>query len=746
MINTKWTRPLSVLLCLSLAACQSTEPPKTPAPKEQFKFGKDVKDVTGKKINPVLPKTLAKEIEKFGAKRANVIEAVSPLQVLNRNASKLTLPGRKLSETKVPELTYRLADYMKSIAKDKSSFDQKAKNMTLNEENTPLINVISSFQEILDFQFIIDPAVRGTILAKISLPENYTVYDTWAFFEQILWMGGAYATVEPGGIIRIMPFTKMSQEHDILIKGNPKSNVNIHYLQIRNTLAAEVLNSIRPFLTPAASATLVTRDNAIMVVETPANSEKILSLVRVLDNKGQAAWPQFAYQCKYSESATLVTELQAAVPALGYTIAQGSNTGNGVNIASIDRMNVLVVSAPTQTVLDEITKWIKILDSGESNLQEQVYYYPVKHGVSEDLVTALNIFFPNTSSASTPQSNNNSTGNRAGGTTNRTPSRTSTTNRNTAKSTQAAESIFEEEVTIFEDKRRNQLIIRTSARAYGMMEALLNHLDAPAMQAMLQVTVVEVELNDNLEYGFEYAAQQKFGTTEGSAGIGNSVIGPATLAGAGDISPGLSLLLAAAGVDNEFAFAQAVAGNTNTRLLNKPEVLAINGEEATLSFGQQVPIRNGTTTSSSGGTTDNIEYRNTGIIMNVTPQISADKRIILKIELEISSISDSTVGGIDSPIINENKATTTLMLNNRETILLGGIITKSRRNTNSGIPFLKDIPYLGILFGGTTINQGDKELVLFVKGSVLDTKSDHQKEMERYKEALKYTKTFPELD
>ena len=200
-----------------------------------------------------------------------------------------------------------------------------------------------------------------------------------------------------------------------------------------------------------------------------------------------------------------------------------------------------------------------------------------------------------------------------------------------------------------------------------------------------------------------------------------------------------------AGVDNEFAFVRAVAGDSNSRLLFCPQILTMNGEQAEINIGQEVPIRRGSTTNDVG-TTDNIEYRNTGTILTVVPQISADKRVTLTISTELSSISDDTVGEIDSPVFNENTVSTKLIVDNKDTILLGGIIQKNNSTTTNGIPFLKDIPYLGALFSGTSEEGGKKELVIFVKATVVDNKSEYEQMILRYKEALKYKAESPELE
>ncbi|MCM8543281.1 MAG: hypothetical protein NE328_23635 [Lentisphaeraceae bacterium] len=756
MINIKWTTKFAAaFLCLALLGCSSVDEEKEIERQTELK----IKKHTEKKEVP-LP---------------DVIEAISPLKELNANRSKLNLPVRDgVKAENITPMTYRLADVMKSKSANPATFDEKL-NTSFQFENADLITVIDSFKLTLGFQYLIDPGVKGTANADIELEgeNSLTKYEAWKLFEEILYMGGAYATLEPSGIIKIMPFIKMPKEKRLLLKGENQGNVAVELIQLLKTPATEIVNNLRPFMTDGASVTVLTRTNSILIVETPGNMEKLNTLIRMLDSNGQNGWPQIAYRCMEMDSATIFAELQTVLPVLGFTLTQGNNADpTGIKISSLDRLSVIVASAPTKEALMEIQKWISVLDTTDSLEQEKVYTYPVKHGLVEDLVAAITTFFPNTTAgkgAATQGRSGSSTSSRAGGGTtgnrntgggisaqqlNRTPTTQPRTGNRTTPATSSGSrggntdaplTVFDMPVTLFEDTRRNQIVIRATARSYSMMKAILNHLDAPARQVLIQVTAVEVNLSDSLEYGFEYAAEQAFGDSEGNIGIGNSITDAAAFTPAGGVTPGISALLSKAGVDNEFAFVQAVAGAADSRLLFCPQILTMNGEDAEINIGQEVPIRSGTNTT-NGTVQDNIEYRDTGVILTVSPLISADKRVTLTVSTELSSIADDTIGGIDSPVFNENSVSTRLIVDNKETILLGGIIQKNESVSNSGIPFLKDIPYLGVLFSGTSNESGKKELVIFVKATVIDNKSEYEQMLLRYKEALKYRAKSPELE
>lgn len=735
-----WTKAFSAaLLGFSLVGCSVAEEAND-EPRQT--------DVTIKKHQPV-------------KKTPSVIEVVSPLKELNANAAKLVLPNRTGKPFVQQPLTYRLADVLKKRAKNPKSFEEKLQlNWTSASES--LVDFITLAKENLNFEVIIDSGVKGTVQSEINLIGDNMIsrYDAWKLFEEILYMSGAYATLDPSGIIRISPFIKMPKEKRLLIKGEPRGNASVELIELRHNQASDILTNLRPFMTDGASATILTKSNSILLVETPANMEKLHALVKLLDNKGQAGWPQFAYQCKKIDSATLLGELQTLIPVLGFNITQGNNADpSGIKIGSLDRLSVIVLSAPTAEVLNEIKGWIVLLDTADSGEEEKVFYYPVKHGVANDLATAISTFFPNTTSGGGSTSGSSSSTNSGGGNRstssrggisaqqlNRRPSTPRTTPQRgnaTASSTEEVISIFDMPVTVYEDTRRNQLVVRAAPKTYAMLQAILNHLDAPPMQVLITMTAVEVNLTDDLQYGFEYAAEAAFGKRTGTVGAGNALSAavPAFIPG----TSGITALLQEAGVANEFAFAQAVAGKANTRILFCPQILSMNGEEAQINVGREIPVQIGTSTT-DGTVQDNIEYRDTGTILTVTPQISSDKRVTLQVEVELSSLSEDVVEGIESPIINENLVRTRFVVDNNETILIGGIISKTKSDTSSGVPILKDIPLIGFLFSGITDNSSKQELVIFVKATVIETKSDYEKAMLRYKEALKYKKRSPELD
>jgi len=185
--------------------------------------------------------------------------------------------------------------------------------------------------------------------------------------------------------------------------------------------------------------------------------------------------------------------------------------------------------------------------------------------------------------------------------------------------------------------------------------------------------------------------------------------------------------------------------HAGTRILFCPQVLASNDEPASINIGESVPTLTSTTTDSTNtsSSTNTVQYRDTGVKLDVTPHITADKKVSIEIEQEISSISDNTIEGIDSPIIKENTIKTKLTIGDNETILLGGMIRNVSNNSSGGIPYLRHVPVISWLLSGVSKSQTKTEILIMVKVNVIDKKSDMQKLISKYKNAVKQFNTEP---
>ena len=329
------------------------------------------------------------------------------------------------------------SDYPDNLIKGITAQDTKL-NVNLQFDASTIDEVVAAFahEDLLNFSFLVDPNVRGAI--TMSVVAELTAREAWETFEHILWLSGAYASKNPG-FIHILPFEKMPKERRIYADHDKQPNVEVIILNLKYKKSTDMINYLRPFMTDGAVATDVADSNSVIIVEAPANVNKLMELVKRLDVKGESEWPVKCYICRNVDPDVLAEELNTLLPVLGFPIAAANTpSGGAIKITSIPRLKTIVISASMQEVLDEIGTWIKSLDREDAEDKEEIYFYNVKHATVDSLSAALDTFFLTTTTSNSSSNTNRSTSSRtsasSGSRTNSTSSssrnRTTTYNRN----------------------------------------------------------------------------------------------------------------------------------------------------------------------------------------------------------------------------------------------------------------------------------------------------------------------------
>ncbi len=617
-----------------------------------------------------------------------------------------------------------------------------------------LVNVVQMFSLTLDFQYYIDPGVSGSV--TMTIDTQMTRREAWELFEHILWISGSYAS-KHHGFINILPFNKMPQERRVFAKHDPIPNVHVEIIKLFNTTAADISNLIKPFITAGATVSPIQYLNSLLIIEAPPNMVKLRELINKLDVMGETNWPQISIKCNYVESEVVLEELKQILPILGFSVTTAEKgDGHSVKIIELARLQVLIAAAPTLEVLDEVKRWVNILDNEESSEEERIFFYDVKYNNAEDLSDNVSIFF-NSSSSSSSRSRSTSTTptSTTTGTDRSTTSsrpRTSSANRRTNSSDEKPATVFDIPVTILADGSHNRLVIRTTTRAYSMLEALLQRLDTPPLQVLIQATIAEITLTKDTEFGFIYAAAKNkgdgksvgFDFTPGLPAAADRLINISFDKNIDNVANTATNLVAG----EVFSQIQAVAGKTNTRILNSPQIIAISDEEATINVGDSIPIASRTETGDNNTDRNftDVQYQDTGIILSVTPHITAKKLVTLDIRQEVSEAIETETSSINSPTIQTRVIETSMIIEDGKTILLGGMIRSRNLDRNRGFPIIKDIPYLGKLFSSVGKNRSRLELLLLITVHVIDTKTDAKQLMNRYQAALDSINEFHEMN
>lgn len=277
------------------------------------------------------------------------------------------------------------------------------------------------------------------------------------------------------------------------------------------------------------------------------------------------------------------------------------------------------------------------------------------------------------------------------------------------------------------DDASNAVIVYASAGEQRAIADLIRRLDDVDDQVMIEATIAEVDLRDALEFGVRYFFES------GDFGANFSSL---TSAFAGSILPGFNAVFN----DGNAAIAlNALNEVTDVNIVSSPSLMVLDNREATLNVGDQVPIA----TQSSVGNDDaaarvvnEIEQRDTGVLLQIKPRVSTDGRVILEIRQEVSDAVATTTSGIESPTIQQRIVTTTVAVDEGQSVVLGGLIREVRTETRTKIPFLGDLPVVGAAFRNTSDDDRRTELLIIIRPRVIRRSSDATALAEEYRERL----------
>jgi general secretion pathway protein D len=450
------------------------------------------------------------------------------------------------------------------------------------------------------------------------------------------------------------------------------------------------------------------------------------------------------YKIQHVPVADLTKELETILKQYG--VEEKRPLDIGIRLIGLERLNTLFVISGNQELLEKTVTLIQMLDvTTAEDVETQIYVYPVAHADAEDLSGLIgnvlsvedeegkeikkgkkvNIATEELASAATKIERLSS------------PIKKKEAKKKKVPKELAAVGHLKQEVKIIADTKRNYLIINATPGDYLTIKKLLQKLDIMPRQALIEVMIADIVLTDELKLGLEWqsigglGSGSTLGTVTAGTGIGLATSIPAT---------GLSYAIAKTGELSATLRAMASEGRVN--VLSAPSIMTSDNEEATIDISSEIPYLSATTaiTTAEGGLTETstIQYRDTGIILNVKPQISGKGHLKMQISQEVSEQGDPGVSG--SPIFIKRSAKTIVHVYDNQTIAIGGLMKQSKSFTSTGVPYLNRLPLIGWLFGyyGETVNK--TELIILITARVIDSLEDIDIVSARFKKRVEIIK------
>lgn len=434
----------------------------------------------------------------------------------------------------------------------------------------------------------------------------------------------------------------------------------------------------------------------------PEDVDVALSIIKNLDELEYAGSQVNKYVPKYWNVEEFAEALETALKVEGWAVTSNPLTSRTIFLMPVPYSNDLFVFAKTPQAQERVTHWLRELDKpvlgGDS---QQIFIYQVKNVSAEDLAQTANLVL---SGGSRPV--NESSGG-LGQVSNQVQDNGGTGGGLTSSLTQ---------FTV--DYSGNRIVFTGTSNDYSKLVALLEQLDTPAPEVLIELQIAEVTLTNDSNFGVD------FNITD--IGLGD-LTGTASTSGLGLTSNGLTVGLLGNNVE---ATLNAFANNRRVKILSTPVLTARSGSVAELQVGQDIPVlssQRAANTQDGVGITDvlqTIDYRSTGVLVSIEPIVFSDNRIDLKISQEVSSAVDTANSSISSPTISNRSLTTQLSLEDGQTAVMGGLIQRSYTIDESGVPILKDIPLIGQAFSSDGLSQADTELVILITAYVLRGQSD----------------------
>ena len=453
----------------------------------------------------------------------------------------------------------------------------------------------------------------------------------------------------------------------------------------------------------------------------------------------------------------------AAAAALLTSLGDSNPLFGALRVLPIPRLNALMVITPRASYLDEAERWIRRLDvPGYGGSEPELYVYRVQNGNAKYLAQVLNGIFGgqqgasgNMTSGVAPGLNgiNNNNNNRIGGFNNFGSTsgfssgfgNSGNANRfgNTGNAQQqggtptiTATAIGD--IRVVADEFNNTILVWATGSQFRKIEASLKRLDVAPIQVLIEASIIEVTLNDNLQYGVEWLFRN---SGFGGGGRDYSGLGSLGRLGATDSTGGVA---ATAGTftyslfsgDNIAARLSAVAGKGQVKMLSSPSVMVMDNHPASISVGEQIPVKVNSYITSNSYVSDSYQLKDTGVILNVTPSVNSGNMVSLQID---QSVIDSA--GIDAASqqtkFSNRQLTSKLAVRSGESIVMGGLIRDRNEDSDSGVPLLKDIPIIGKAFSTTTKNVARTELLLVMTPRVVRTDVDVREVSEELRDRLR---------
>ena len=568
--------------------------------------------------------------------------------------------------------------------------------ITLNFQGADINALISLVSQVTEKSFIVDPRVKGkvTLVSGVGLPAD-KLYD---IFLSVLEVSN-FAAIPSGEVIKILP-KNLVKQHPTPTSQSPSENDEqiTHIVTLEHASAVELLPILRPLLPPTDHIAPHAGSNTLILTGTAANISRTLAMISRMDTPQRGVEIRVLY-LKYADATRMSQIIGQTLTSLSTDAARAGQPVANVSVQVDEGLNALIVQAPDsefpiiQALIDQLD--VERPEEGDTHV---VY---LKYAQAVELVDLL-------SGLQQPE----------------TPDETG--------------AVAGPEVTIQADEQSNALVIRADQHSFQEIRAVIEKLDIRRAQVFVETIIAEVSVNKESEIGVDWNANKRTsagedlsfnsGFSESVGGVKLGYIDRFFTNLSGEIVPNLNIVLT------------ALRGDSNSNIISTPNLLTLDNEPAEIVVGQEVPFVTGNFTSTASATNvvpddtgnptgvvnpfQTIERKDVGLTLRITPQINEGNTIRLEIEQEVSSVAETIVQGASDLITDRRSINATVQVDDKQIIVLGGLIRDDSLDTHEWVPVLGKIPLLGALFRKKSKTAIKRNLMVFLRPKIIRTPED----------------------
>lgn len=624
--------------------------------------------------------------------------------------------------------------------------------------------------DILGKNYTLSPQVTGKVTLQTTQPLSKD--DLIPTLEMLLSVNNAALVVE-SGMYLIKPSNEAMYSSSFKTLGSSSlpSGYQTRVIPVHNVAASEIADILKPLLPEKSQLYADPNRNILLVSGSAGELSRILDVVRTFDIDVLRGRSFALFTPAHVDAGKIIEELQQI---FNRTSGEGKADENSFfRFIEIERMNAVLAITHNAKYLQDIESWVFRLDRTNPEASGGVNVYRAQHVSAVDLANTLsNIFGTGTgrgsrsasiasgrrsmsasnsssggsSSNNSSSSSSSSSGTSAAGATGSSGSDRTLSDRKqggSSGSNSIASNSFGSggvnnnsemaKVRIIPDEGNNALIIVANSEEYAKIHRILKELDVLPLQVLIDATIVEVTLNNDLKYGIQWYFSHNNGGINhinGGSAQGIDLISLTNETAKTFATGGFSYAFSSGSKDIQ-AVLNASATNNNINVISSPSLMVLNNQEATIKVGDSVPIRSSVTSNTSNTTTtgivqtSSIQMVDTGVNLSVRPRVNAGGLVIMDILQSVNqAVTTTTSQTIDSPTIQKREIESSVAVQSGETIVLGGLIKENNDYKRDGVPLLHEIPLIGPLFGGTTRNKDKSELVVLITPRVVNSRQD----------------------